>query len=252
MGRIDPHSYADASQPLVTSAALSLYLDFSSSTILGSALLTLSAPFSGDLLLDTRLLSVAAASDPLTLSPLPFSLPVPAHESDPVLGSPLSVSLSGHSSFLLSFSTSPSSSALQWLPPPLTSSRAHPFVFTQCQPIHARSIFPCHDTPAARIRFSALLNLPKPLSAVMAAAHLARRDPLPGEAASAACPDALWCAPDRVVEHFVMDQPIPPTSSPSLPGRSRRATWARGRASTWRAGPTCSTPPLGSSPGRRR
>ncbi|KAG4115116.1 hypothetical protein ERO13_D12G073901v2, partial [Gossypium hirsutum] len=36
-----------------------------------------------------------------------------------------------------------------------------PFIHTQCQCIHARSIFPCQDTPVARIRYSALLNDPR-------------------------------------------------------------------------------------------
>ncbi|KAG1337960.1 hypothetical protein COCNU_04G002660 [Cocos nucifera] len=69
----------------------------------------------------------------------------------------------------------------------------------------------------------------------MAAAHLARRDPAPGEAGPA-CPDALWCAQDRVVEEFAMNQPIPPTSSPSLLGISASATSAPGPGSMPRAG----------------
>ncbi|PPD85097.1 hypothetical protein GOBAR_DD17969 [Gossypium barbadense] len=53
--------------------------------------------------------------------------------------------------------------------------------------IHARSIFPCQDTPAARIRYSALLNVPRELCAVMFARHVDRRSPVAGEGHSHCC-----------------------------------------------------------------
>ncbi|XP_062212837.1 leucine aminopeptidase [Phragmites australis] len=207
MAPVDPHSYTDGAHPVVSHAALAFYLDFTASTIHASALLTLSAPHSGDLLLDTRALAVhsaSTASDPP--DPILFSL---ATAPDPVLGSALTLTLPPDtSSFRLTFSTSPAASALQWLAPPQTVS-AQPFVFSQCQSIHARSIFPCHDTPAARITFSLLLNVPAQLSAVAAARHVTRRDALPSDHRGA-CDDALWCAPGRIVEEFQMEQSVPP------------------------------------------
>ncbi|WOL18667.1 leukotriene A-4 hydrolase [Canna indica] len=207
MARLDPHSYTDSSHPLATHVALTLYFDFAARTIQGSALLTLPAAHTGPLILDTRSLVIHSAVDPLSGKPIPFSFPA---SEDPIFGRPLSLSLSAQSAALVVFSTTPSSSALQWLSPAQTASKAHPFVYTQCQSIHVRSIFPCQDTPAARFTFSARLNLPRPLTAVMAAARAVDpRDPTAGEAGPA-CPDALWCAPGRVVEEFVMDRPIPP------------------------------------------
>ncbi|XP_058194510.1 leucine aminopeptidase [Rhododendron vialii] len=213
MALIDPHSFTDSSHPLTTHISLSLYLDFSSSTIHASALLSLPPtpppPHSPAVIsLDTRSLSISSVTDPLTNSPLPFSLSSP---SDSIKGQSLTVSLSNNTSnkILIAFTTSPSSSALQWLSPPQTLSKSLPFVYTQCQSIHARSIFPCQDTPAARVCYSARLNVPRQLSAVMAARHVDRRPPTAGEAA-AACDDALWCAEGRVVEEFVMEQPVPP------------------------------------------
>jgi len=207
MAPVDPHSYTDGAHPVVSRAALAFYLDFAASTIHASALLTLSAPHSGDLLLDTRALAVHSAStDADTPEPIPFSL---AAAADPVLGTALTLTLPPDTvSFRLTFSTSPAASALQWLAPPQTAS-AQPFVFSQCQSIHARSIFPCHDTPAARITFSLLLNVPEQLSAVASARHVARRDPLPSDHRGA-CDDELWCAPGRIVEEFQMEQSVPP------------------------------------------
>ncbi|KAK8936418.1 hypothetical protein KSP39_PZI013794 [Platanthera zijinensis] len=205
MAPVDPHSFTDSLQPFATHVALTLFLDFSSSSIIGSAVISLPTSHSGPLTFDSRAISISAVLDPVSLSPLPYS----SSSSDPIKGTPLTVTLNHHSAVLILFSTSPTSSALQWLSPAQTSSRTHPFVFTQCQSIHARSVFPCQDTPAARIRYSARINLPLPLSAVMSASKLARRNPAAGEAAPAV-PDSLWCAPGRVVEEFTMDQPIPP------------------------------------------
>ncbi|XP_059628237.1 leucine aminopeptidase [Cornus florida] len=205
MAPMDPHSFTDSTHPLAIHISLSLYFDFSASTIHASALLSLPNPHLGSLSLDTRSLSITSVIDPNTNTPLPFSLSTTV---DPVKGQSLTVSLSNHSKFLVIFSTSPSSSALQWLSPPQTFNKSFSFVYTQCQSIHARSVFPCQDTPAARICYSARLNVPWQLSAVMSARHVERRPPVAGEAAMV-CDDSLWCAEGRVVEEFVMEQPVP-------------------------------------------
>ncbi|XP_016495603.1 leucine aminopeptidase-like [Nicotiana tabacum] len=205
MAPIDPHSFTDSAHLLTTHISLTLFFDFPSSTISSATLLSLPTPYIGPLTLDTRSLSISSVLDPLSLSPLPFSLSSP----DPILGQSLSVSLSNQTQILILSKTSPSSSALQWLSPPQTFNKTHPFVYTQCQSIHARSIFPCQDTPAARVKYAAKLNIPRQLSAVMAARHVERRDPLPSEA-QGVCDDSVWCGDDRVVEEFVMEQPIPP------------------------------------------
>jgi hypothetical protein len=41
------------------------------------------------------------------------------------------------------FSCSPNSTALQFLDPAQTAGGQHPYLFTQCQAIHARSLVPC-------------------------------------------------------------------------------------------------------------
>ncbi|XP_076897125.1 leucine aminopeptidase-like [Bidens hawaiensis] len=206
MAPIDPHSFTDSTHPLTTHISLTLYFNFSTSTITSSALLTLSSPHTGDLVLDTRNLTITSFVDPITNTHIPFHLnPV----ADPIKGQPLTVSLSNHSKILIGFVTSVSSSALQWLNPPQTFNKKYPFVYTQCQAIHARSIFPCQDTPTSRVRYNAKLNIPHQLSAVMSARHVERRGPVSGEA-GLACDESLWCGEGRVVEEFVMEQPIPP------------------------------------------
>jgi leukotriene-A4 hydrolase len=78
----------------------------------------------------------------------------------------------GLDSLVIHFRTSPDAPALQWLDPEQTAGGKHPYLYSQCQPILARSVFPCQDTPAVRFTYDAALHIPRELSAVMAAAGL--------------------------------------------------------------------------------
>ena len=69
--------------------------------------------------------------------------------------------------------SAPDASALQWLEPEQTQGGRRPFLFSQCQAIHARSVVPCQDTPARRISYEATFEAPHGLVAVMAAAQRA-------------------------------------------------------------------------------
>jgi hypothetical protein len=70
---------------------------------------------------------------------------------------------------MLVFRTSPEARALQWLNASQTAGGSHPFLFSQCQAIHARSIFPCQDSPSVRFTYSAEVEVPQELVAAMAA-----------------------------------------------------------------------------------
>jgi aminopeptidase N len=75
----------------------------------------------------------------------------------------------GCKQFIIRYSTLPESSALQWLSAEQTAGNVHPFVFSQCQPIHARSLLPCQDTPYVRMTFTASITVPEPLVPLMSA-----------------------------------------------------------------------------------
>ena len=59
--------------------------------------------------------------------------------------------------------TAQGSTAIQWLPAVQTVGKQHPYLFTQCQAIHARSLVPCQDTPGAKFTYHATMALPLPL-----------------------------------------------------------------------------------------
>lgn len=69
----------------------------------------------------------------------------------------------------IDYETMEGCSALQWLSPAQTYGKKHPFMFSQCQAIHARTMLPCQDTPMVKTTFSALIQAPSPMTAVMSA-----------------------------------------------------------------------------------
>ena len=189
MARRDPHSYNDDTQVETESLSLTARVDFSTKTLHAEAVLAFRAPGGGTLDLDTRDLAIDAVADQ-DERPLDFVL----HPAEPILGARLAISLPpGTRAVRIRYRTSPGASALQWLDPAQTSSGRHPFLFSQCQAIHARSVAPLQDTPRVRIRYTAELAIPRALRAVMAAA--------PGERTEDG---------DTAIERYAMPQPIPP------------------------------------------
>lgn len=189
MARLDPHSYCDDSQAQTASFALIARVDFATRTVAAAVTLTFHAPASGRLDLDTRDLTIERVED-ASGRPLPFMV----HPPEPILGARLSVELGGGTTAIrIRYRTSPGASALQWLAPAQTSRGEQPFLFSQCQAIHARSVVPLQDTPRLRVRYTAEIVAPRELEVVMAAAKLSRH------------------ANGSLATHrFEMPQPIPP------------------------------------------
>lgn len=171
MASHDPHSYADLEQAAIRHVTFDLRMDFGQRQLAGTALYELDRPVQGTLDLDTRDLTIVSAE--ASGRPLSPELGSP----DPIRGQRLRLKgLHGASSFKLQFVTSPGANALQWLTPAQTAGGRQPFLFTQCQPHHARSIFPCQDSPSVRFTYDATLDVPSPLAAVMAAAPIGREE----------------------------------------------------------------------------
>ncbi|HZR10622.1 MAG TPA: M1 family metallopeptidase [Myxococcales bacterium] len=187
--RLDPHSFADSDQPQTRTVDLALRADFPRRVLEGEIALQFSEPGAGALDLDTRDLRIGAVES-LDGAPLPHQLGTP----EPILGARLRILLpSGTRGVRIRYSTSPNATALQWLEPSQTAGD-QPFLYSQSQPIHARSLAPLQDTPRIRISIgSARFTVPSRLRTLMAAAPAGR------EVAGA-----------EAVDLFHMPQPIPP------------------------------------------
>jgi len=59
----------------------------------------------------------------------------------------------------INYHTSPDASGLQWLAKEATKDKLQPYLFSQFQAIHARSVVPCQDVPEAKITYAAKVRV---------------------------------------------------------------------------------------------
>lgn len=65
----------------------------------------------------------------------------------------------------IGFQTTKQCTAIQFLDKEATDGKLNPYLFSQCEAIHARSLFPCFDTPALKSRFN--MSIESPYNSVM-------------------------------------------------------------------------------------
>ncbi|KAJ1996415.1 Leucyl aminopeptidase yscIV [Coemansia spiralis] len=179
--KIDVSSFANLDETATEHVHLELNVDFSASKIYGSASISGCVLKDGAsaVVLDTNHLDIKAVflkkGDKFVHAKNQLSAP---HR---VFGTALSVSLIDTSAgdkfvIYIEYATTTDGCAIQFLAPEQTLGKKHPYLFTQCQPIYARSLFPCQDSPSAKISYSASIRVPKPLTALMSAIATGRHD----------------------------------------------------------------------------
>jgi leukotriene A-4 hydrolase/aminopeptidase len=189
MHRPDPHSYYDAAQPKARRLRLKLGVDFAARRLDGEVVLEFGNAVAGALDLDTKGLEIRTVQVP-GHGPIPWGL----GEADAILGQRLRLDVPpGTQEVVITYGTSAEAMALQWLEPGQTEGKVAPYLFSQCQQIHARTMVPCQDTPNVRVAYLAEVTVPEGLTAVMSAG------PTGDEALGGG----------RHVFRFAMPQPIP-------------------------------------------
>ncbi|XP_014361962.2 leukotriene A-4 hydrolase isoform X2 [Papilio machaon] len=168
---LDPSSYSRPEIAVIKHIHLVWDVDFDTKVLSGIAVLNFDLlQHTDEIVLDVNNLTIHSVelSDGLKLK-----YTVDKHV--PNFGSRLAITLP-HShgpqepiAIKVKYQTAPSASALQWLEPNQTSGKKHPYMFSQCQPIHARSILPCQDTPAVKFTYDAEVSVPKNFKVLMSA-----------------------------------------------------------------------------------
>jgi leukotriene-A4 hydrolase len=222
----DVHSKARLGQGKIQHLAIRLRPDFDQTTIYFRARYIMDRPVRRDLHLDARDIHLDRARSHGTRLSFDFD------QDDPLLGQRLVLhDLHGSNEFVLEGKCSPTASALQWLTPQMTTGGLQPFLYTQCQAIHARSLFPCQDTPAVRFTFDAEVEIPDNLTAVMGAAFRGKTGRNSLQAFRFRMPQPI---PSYLFALAVGDLEFRPTSKRcgvfAEPGLADAAAWEFGRA----------------------
>ncbi|GAP85835.2 putative leukotriene A-4 hydrolase [Rosellinia necatrix] len=164
----DPTTLANYGEWLTRHTTVNVRVDFENQRLEGSVVLELESltdKESREVVLDTNHLSILSVR--ANAADLQWVL------KDPVApyGSPLHVSVPGGVSqgetlkLDIALQTTESCVGLQWMTPAQTGNKKHPYVYSQCQAILARSIFPCQDTPDVKSTFTFNITSPLPVVA---------------------------------------------------------------------------------------
>ena len=180
---LDYHSFANIEQFRVTRLELDLRVDSGARVLRGVVGLSVKRldPGATQLILDTRDLIVtevtekaqgvlgATSKAETTWVGRPFHF----ERKDPILGQALVIELppsNKPAEFIrIEYETSPTAPGLQWVAAADTAGHRQPFLFTQSEPIGARSWIPLQDTPQVRVTYTAIIHTSSDVLAVMSA-----------------------------------------------------------------------------------
>ncbi|XP_053690586.1 leukotriene A-4 hydrolase [Sabethes cyaneus] len=210
---IDPSSYSNAHELIIYHVDLDWKVNFDKSTLSGSATLHFKTVRNDveEIFLDTSELKIASVAASSSGGEIPLSWDVGTHIEN--IGSKLTIYLptktTGEISVIIQYETDPKASALQWLTAQQTCGKQYPYLFSQCQAIHARSIVPCQDTPAVKFTYNATLRHPSYVTGLMSAVKKASEPGLSKFEQKIAIPSYLLA----IVVGALVEKEIGPISS---------------------------------------
>lgn len=171
MARADPASQSNYRSVKTLDIHLDWDIDWDKRIISGSVTHTVVASHDGvdEVIFDTSYLRIGACKDGegKTLRHV-------LDKRHPVLGQALHVSLptalkrDGQAVIKIEYATTAECTAIGWLEADQTASGNYPFLYSQCQAIHMRSLAPCMDTPSVKATYSSRVRsyLPVLMSAL--------------------------------------------------------------------------------------
>ena len=161
------YSFAKPDEAVVKHLELNLNVDFKKKVLSGKVSLFIQNKTQTDkLYLDTRALIIKR----VTLGPHNERTLYRLGSPVAYLGQPLIVDIQPDTKIVnIWYQTSAGSDALQWLHPSQTAGKKDPFLYTQSEPIHARTWIPCQDNPGIRITYRAKIKVPRGMLALMSA-----------------------------------------------------------------------------------
>ena len=165
----DRSSLSAPHQVTVTHLDWDVTVDFAASSVRGQVKYKIQRvnPAATTLQLDTAHLVIEGVTDGTTGAALVYQENKSTAEH---LGTQLVIELHKDTTQVcITYQTTRASSALQWLPPAQTVGKVYPYLFTQCQAIHARSLLPCQDRPGVKITYQAHVTTPSWATCVMSA-----------------------------------------------------------------------------------
>ncbi|XP_051156421.1 leukotriene A-4 hydrolase isoform X2 [Leptopilina boulardi] len=173
----DPNSFSRPDLVGVTHHHLKLTVNFEKNTLKGHVILDAERKnkTADSLILDVRNITLLSITNEKDNSKLDYSVGETVS-----FGSKLNIKLPTESEcedgktrykIKIEYETSSKATALQWLDPKQTSGKKYPYLFSQCQAIHARSMIPCQDTPSIKSTYSAEITTPNWATTLMSALH---------------------------------------------------------------------------------
>ena len=155
---IDPNSFSRPDLCRVTHIQWKAFVNFKEQIIEGTVDLTVEKQnnSTNEVFLDTSGLSISEVKDRDTKEKLKYELS-PAVK---IFGSKLTIKLLPKNKSIISitYKTSTEASALAWLKPEQTAGKRKPYVFSQCEALHCRSLLPLQDTPSVKSPYEATVS----------------------------------------------------------------------------------------------
>ncbi|KAJ1889268.1 Leucyl aminopeptidase yscIV, partial [Kickxella alabastrina] len=161
MFEIDPNSQSNLDEVTTLHVHLDVAVDFGGKVLRGSAALDMQAlKHTQEVILDSAHLVVKSASlvdaaGQTTALSFDMSTKHKIYGTALRMALPEPVAAGDKFRIAIEYETTSKGGAIQFLTPEQTLGKSYPYLFTQCEEIHARSMFPCQDSPSVKIAYSA-------------------------------------------------------------------------------------------------